>query len=106
MRLTLMTAHSAATFFRHTALAEAISYLLLLFIAMPLKYVWGMPMAVKLIGSIHGGLFVLFGISLALAMWKARWSFGRGVMLFLASLVPLVPFWLDGRVKQWAQEAA
>ena len=63
-----MTRQQAVNAFRWTALAEAVSYLVLLGIAMPLKYIWQMPMAVKITGSIHGGLFVLFCVTLWLAM--------------------------------------
>jgi hypothetical protein len=45
---------------RKISLAEGISYLLLLGIAMPLKYWAGLPLAVKIVGSIHGALFVVF----------------------------------------------
>ena len=92
--------------FRWTALAEAVSYLVLLGIAMPLKYVWDMPMAVRVVGSLHGALFVLFCVSLALAMRAGGWSRERGVMLFVASLIPFLPFWLDRRVKKWAEAVA
>lgn len=92
--------------FRLTALAEAISYLLLLFIAMPLKYVWSMPLAVKITGSIHGLLFVIFCITLARAWQAAKWPLSRVVMLFVASLLPFVPFWLDQKVKTWEGAAA
>ena len=101
-----MTKRTAVTMCRWAALAEAVSYLLLLGIAMPLKYVWGMPMAVKIAGSIHGGLFVTFCAALGLAMQKAAWPLTRAAMLFLASLLPLVPFWLDARVKAWAEDDA
>ena len=92
--------------FRHTALAEAISYLVLLGIAMPLKYLWGQPQAVKLVGALHGLLFVLFCLTLFLAMRAGRWSLGRAAMLFIASLVPLIPFWLDSKIRRWADEAS
>ncbi len=94
------------TAFRWTALAEAVSYLVLLGIAMPLKYVWDMPLAVRILGSLHGALFVLFCLTLASAMRAAKWPLGRGIMLFAASLLPFAPFWLDRRVKAWAEEAA
>lgn len=100
-----MSAATAIRSFRITALAEAISYLLLLGIAMPLKYVWAQPLAVKIIGSIHGGLFVAFCLKLALAMRAGRWSLMRGVGLFLASLVPLLPFWLDARLRAWERSS-
>ena len=44
---------------RLTSLTEAVSYVLLLGIAMPLKYAWQMPMAVRVMGMIHGVLFLL-----------------------------------------------
>lgn len=91
--------------FRFTALAEAVSFLVLLGIAMPLKYVWHEPMAVRVVGMLHGVLFVLFCLTLALAMKAGRWSMMRGAGLFLASLVPLLPFWLDARVRTWEAEA-
>lgn len=100
-----MPAASAIHSFRLTALAEAVSYLLLLFVAMPLKYVWGMPLAVKITGSIHGALFILFCITLFRAWTAARWSLPRVAGLFAASLLPFVPFWLDRSVKRWQQEA-
>lgn len=100
-----MSAVSSIRWFRFTALAEAVSYLLLLAVAMPLKYVWGQPLAVKILGSLHGALFVVFCLTLALAMRLGRWSLMRAVGLFLASLVPLLPFWLDQRLRAWEAEA-
>jgi Domain of unknown function (DUF3817) len=49
---------------------------------------------------------VAFCLTLLLAMQKAAWPLGRAAMLFVASLLPLVPFWLDRRVKSWAEDAA
>jgi integral membrane protein len=92
--------------FRKTALAEAISYLVLLGIAMPLKYIWGQPLAVKLVGGLHGLLFVLFCLTLLIAMRAGRWSLSRAAMLFVASLIPLIPFWLDSKIRHWADEAS
>jgi integral membrane protein len=45
---------------RAVALLEGVSYLLLLFVAMPLKYFWEMPLAVRIVGSLHGMLFIVF----------------------------------------------
>ncbi len=77
---------------------------MLLFIAMPLKYAAGMPMAVKVVGWIHGGLFVAFCAALVWTMVAARWSFGRGVLVFAAALVPFGPFLLDRRMKGYDAE--
>jgi integral membrane protein len=98
----------ASTLIRHfrlTALAEALSYLLLIFIAMPLKYVWQIPMPVRITGSLHGFLFVVFCFTLYRAWQAAKWPMERVVMLFIASLIPFVPFWLDQRVKTWEEAA-
>lgn len=91
---------------RHVALAEAISYLILLGVAMPLKYVWHQPAAVKIFGSIHGGLFVLFCVALFLAWRAGRWPLGRAAMVFAVSFLPIVPFFVDRKMKQWAEEFA
>ena len=78
---------------------EGTSFLLLLGVAMPLKYYVGMPMAVKVVGWIHGVLFVLYCLALWRAMREARWSLFRGALLFTAALVPFGPFLVDWRLE-------
>lgn len=73
---------------------EGLSYLMLLLIAMPLKYWFGAPLAVKLVGSIHGFLFVLYCILLAITAYKMHWSFVKAGLAFLLSLLPFGTFWL------------
>lgn len=73
---------------------EGISYLVLLFIAMPLKYMAGIPMAVQVVGYLHGILFIAYCILLAMVMQKMKWSFLKGFYAFLLSLVPFGTFWL------------
>ena len=92
-------------FLRSVALAEAVSYLVLLGIAMPLKYLANMPMAVRIVGSLHGLLFVVFCFALLRAMVSAKLSFVRATTVFVASFVPFVPFWLDGNIRRWEAEA-
>ena len=53
----------------------------------------------------HGFLFVVFCFTLYRAMQAGKWPVGRAVMLFIASLIPFVPFWLDQRVKTWEEAA-
>ena len=81
--------------FRIIAFVEGISYLILLFIAMPLKYGFGMPSAVKSFGSIHGGLFVLYVLYLIISKFEYEWSFKKIGILFLASLIPFGNFYAD-----------
>jgi len=85
---------------RIVAFVEGCSYLLLLGGAMPLKYLAGLPVAVRIVGSIHGALFVLFCAALVQAMVAARWSMVRGGVVFASSIVPFGTFAIDGRLKQ------
>ena len=91
-------------FLRKVALAEAVSFLVLLGIAMPLKYMAHLPIAVKVAGSVHGLLFVLFCIALWRAWLGARWPLSRAATLFVAALLPFGPFVIDGRMRVWEAE--
>lgn len=84
---------------RKAGLAEGISFLVLLLIAMPLKYFFNQPMAVKFFGWIHGLLFVIF-IALAFAYKEERNKpFKWFVLAGIAALVPLGTFWFDRLLK-------
>ena len=83
--------------FRLIGFLEAISFLLLLFIAMPLKYFAGIPEVVRFTGWIHGFLFILYIVSLLKVAFALRWSLIRVLIAFLASLVPAGPFFLDSQ---------
>ena len=78
---------------------EAISYLLLLVVAMPLKYLAGLPLAVVLVGWAHGLLFIaLCGV--LFQVWRARkWPWKRAAMVFIAALLPFGPYVIDGRLQ-------
>jgi integral membrane protein len=91
-------------FLRQVARVEAVSFLVLLCVAMPLKYFAGMPLAVKIVGWIHGLLFVIFCVALLRALLAARWPLGRAVMLFVAALLPFGPFVVDRRMREWEAE--
>ena len=81
--------------FRIISLAEGISLLVLLFIAMPMKYYMGMPEVVRIVGSIHGGLFILYVVALAVIHFTQRWSFLFSLGAFAASFIPFGTFVLD-----------
>ncbi|SEU08111.1 DUF3817 domain-containing protein [Stigmatella erecta] len=86
--------------FRAVALAEGLSFIVLLFIAMPLKYLAGMPLAVKVTGMLHGVLFVLYLLLLVEVGLTYRWPLFRWVGALGASLVPFGVFVLDARLRQ------
>src|SRR5690606_22196149 len=86
--------------FRQIALWEAISTVVLFFIAMPLKYAADIPEAVKVAGSIHGFLVVLFVILLVMCWNEYKWSVGRVAKYFFLSLIPIVSFWVELDLKK------
>jgi len=85
---------------RYTALAEGVSYLILLFVAMPLKYGLGMDLAVRIAGMAHGILFIALGIALLFALWKSVVSLSMAITVFIASLIPFGAFWADCRLRE------
>ena len=84
---------------RLIALSEGVSYVILLGIAMPLKYGFDMPQAVRVVGMLHGVFFVLFVLALAHAQLTRRWSVLFSALIFVSSLVPLGAFWMDRKLK-------
>lgn len=88
------------------AKAEAVSFLLLVGVAMPLKYLAGRPLAVSVVGAIHGGLFVLFCAALLRTLLVARWPFLRAAVIFVAALLPFGPFVVDRRMAEYEEEFA
>lgn len=89
---------------RHLGHIEGISFLLLLGVAMPLKYFGGIPKAVTYVGWAHGILFVAFCFALLHVLRDARWSIWRGAVVFIAALLPFGPFLIDRRVVEWGAE--
>jgi integral membrane protein len=85
--------------FRFVSLAEGVSYLALLAIAMPLKYVADLPIAVRVVGVVHGLLFVAFVLGLAAAARTERWPMRETVIAMIAALLPFGAFWLERRLR-------
>lgn len=71
---------------------EGVSYLLLLFVAMPLKYMMDMPIWVRIVGTIHGFLFIAYMYFLIDSWARLKWKFATPVILFVLSLVPFGTF--------------
>jgi integral membrane protein len=82
-------------YFRMIGWLEGTSLLTLFGIAMPLKYIWHEPLAVRIVGSIHGGLFMLY-ILLATVMAKREaWTKKEQVLAYILSAVPFGTFIFD-----------
>ncbi len=80
---------------RLIGLTEGVSFLLLMGVAMPLKYLAGQPLAVKYLGWAHGLLFIVLCMAIFQAWAGGALSFRRSLVTFLAALVPFGPFLID-----------
>lgn len=81
--------------FRIISTLEAISFLVLLGIAMPLKYIWDKPEMVKIVGMAHGVLFVAYVLG-AIYMWKKlNWSLKILAIVIFCSILPFGPFYVE-----------
>ena len=89
---------------RLLGLIEGWSFVILLLVAMPLKYLAGLPLAVRIVGSAHGALFVLYCIYVLNIAADRDWPFKRTLLALGASVVPLGTFFFDRSLK--AEQAA
>ena len=80
---------------------EGYSYLVLLFIAMPMKYLLGIAIAVKIAGMIHGILFVGLLVLMVPAYMEAKWKFKCNILFFVASLIPFGTFFTRAKIKAY-----
>lgn len=86
--------------FRLIAFLEGLSFIILVFIAMPLKYGFNLPLFVKYFGWAHGLLFVLYLILLLQSSLEYSWKFGRILLAFFAGLFPFGTFYLESKLKK------
>lgn len=90
-----MQMFSFINIFRIVALLEGVSYILLLFIATPIKYIADNPEYVKLLGMPHGLLFMLY-IILAFVLRKdMKWTNSEFGLILLAAIIPFGTFYVD-----------
>ena len=90
--------------FRLVAISEGISFILLMFVAMPIKYLAGIPGPVTYVGWVHGLLFVLYVLALITVKITSNWNFKKTFGAFIASLLPFGTFVLDKSLKKEEQE--
>jgi len=85
---------------------EGYSFIILLFIAMPLKYSFGFPIATKVAGMIHGLLFMIFIYQLLESMKEVPFNKKEALYYFILSLVPFGSFYTDKLCKEKEPVAA
>lgn len=86
--------------FRMTSMLEGISLILLFFVAMPLKYGFDMPLAVRIVGSAHGALFLIFLGVLLWAHFEKGWTLIKSGQLFISCLLPFGFLWAEKLVRE------
>jgi integral membrane protein len=99
-------AGSAVHHLRVVGIIEGVSFLLLLGIAMPLKYLAGWPQAVRVVGMAHGLLWLLYLVAAANAAHAVRWPLSRILMVLAASVLPAGPFFIDGWLRGQERSAS
>jgi len=85
---------------RLLGMLEGVSFLVLLGIAMPLKYLAGQPQMVRIVGSAHGLLFLLFVAAVIEVSVKFRWPPRRVLFALVASVLPFGPFVFDAHLRR------
>ncbi len=81
--------------FRILSFLEGVSYLLILFVTMPLKYMFESPEPNRVIGMAHGLLFLLYIVFAILVKFEKKWSNKTTAIVLLCSIIPFGTFWMD-----------
>jgi integral membrane protein len=84
--------------FRWSGRLEGISYLLLLGVAMPLKYIWQFPHAVQIIGMGHGVLFISYIALIPFVRKRCNWSSMATLCAVVASVLPGATFLVEKKL--------
>ena len=84
--------------FKRVSILEAVSFLLLLFIAMPLKYMFNSPAMVGIVGMAHGILFISYLVG-ALVMYRLlNWKLATLFLVIVCSVLPFGPFYVEKKI--------
>ncbi|TGL06660.1 DUF3817 domain-containing protein [Leptospira bouyouniensis] len=81
--------------FRILAFLEGVSFLTILFVTMPLKYLYQNPEPNKIVGLVHGLLFLLYLIELFQVKVELEWKLKKTFLAALASVIPFGTFWAE-----------
>lgn len=100
LKMSLQFTNSPMGRLRVMGIAEGISYVVLLFVAMPVKYIAGDPEVVWYVGWVHGLLFMLYILALISVKINVEWKLKKTLIAFLASLIPFGTFILDKSLRK------
>ena len=81
--------------FKYLSIAEGSSFLLILFITMPLKYLAAIGLPNKIVGMAHGFLFLAYVVLAIVVAQMLKWKFKDTAIVLLMSIVPFGTFWME-----------
>ena len=82
-------------FFKIIATLEGLSLLALIFVAMPLKYVYDMPQMVRIVGMAHGLLFIGYIVLATMMKFEQNWPWKKYLIICVASVIPFGTFYIE-----------
>jgi len=91
----LMNEHIQIKVFKWVSILEGLSFLLLLFIAMPLKYLFDLPQMVEVVGMAHGILFISYLVGAVIVYNILDWKFKTLLLAVACSVIPFGPFYIE-----------
>jgi len=95
---------AALTRFRVMAYVTGVMLLVLVLVAMPLKYVWDSDTAVSIVGPTHGLLYMVYLVTAFDLAVRNKWSFTRTLLLLFAGVVPALSFIAERKATGWVRE--
>ncbi|MFC5045378.1 DUF3817 domain-containing protein [Aquimarina hainanensis] len=81
--------------FKIISYLEGISFLLILFVTMPLKYLFDSPQPNQVIGMAHGLLFLLYVVFAIMMKEERKWNGKTLFIVLICSIIPFGTFWMD-----------
>jgi integral membrane protein len=96
---------AALTRFRVMAYVTGVLLLVLVLVAMPLKYIWHQDTLVAVVGPLHGFLYMVYLVTAFDLAVRAKWRFVRTVLVLLAGTVPLMSFYAERKVTAWVRDS-
>lgn len=94
-RISIFAKKNMLKLFKVIALLEGVSLLLLLFFAMPMKYIFDQPIYVKFIGMAHGLLFIVYIVMAIMMKIEQNWNLKKMAVICLASIIPFGTFYVE-----------
>lgn len=96
--------NAALTRFRVMAYIVGVFLLVLVFVAMPLKYLADQPTLVAVVGPAHGFLYMVYLVTAFDLAVRAKWPFGRTILVLLAGTIPVMSFVAERKVTGWVRQ--